>query len=136
MRLFEIPSYTRMVAMEQDRTVYRAWLQHQYGRRWRKRAGAEALLPFTMAPFGLSVDEALALPRLQQEAADARAAAEQDRIEEAAAREEQRLLDAEERAAAAKVRHRSPAPRRPEGGRRVHCHARRPAEASPLDGPR
>ncbi|MFF8604098.1 DUF2637 domain-containing protein [Streptomyces sp. NPDC015232] len=104
MRLYEVPSYTRMVAMEKDRTVYRAWLQHQYGRRWKKKAGAEALLPFTMAPYGLSVDEALALPRLQKEAADARAAAEQERIEQAAIREEQRLLEAEARAAEAKVR--------------------------------
>ncbi|MER5747167.1 DUF2637 domain-containing protein [Streptomyces sp. NPDC002225] len=104
MRLYEVPSYARMIAMEKDRTVYRAWLQHQHGRRWKKRARAEELLPFTMAPFGLSVDEALALPRLQKEAADARAAAEQDRIEQAAVREEQRLLDAEARAAKAKVR--------------------------------
>ncbi|MFB7938307.1 DUF2637 domain-containing protein [Streptomyces sp. NPDC056049] len=104
MRLYEVPSYARMVAMEKDRTVYRAWLQHKYGRRWRKKAGAEALLPFTMAPYGLTVDEALALPRLQQEAADARAVAEQDRIEQAAIREEQRLLEAEARDAAAKVR--------------------------------
>ncbi|MEU8764604.1 DUF2637 domain-containing protein [Streptomyces sp. NPDC048659] len=104
MRLYDVTSYTRMVVMEKDRTVYRAWLQHQYGRGWKKKAGAEMLLPFTMARFGLSVDEALALPRLQQEAADARAAAEQERIALAAAGEEQRLLEAESRDAEAKVR--------------------------------
>ncbi|MFB7341198.1 DUF2637 domain-containing protein [Streptomyces hydrogenans] len=104
MRLFEITSYTRMVRLEKDRTVYRAYLQHKYGRGWKKKAGAEAMLPFTMARFGLSVDEALALPRLQQEAADARAAAEQDRVDQAAIRDEKRALEAEERSAAMKVR--------------------------------
>ncbi|MFE9222381.1 DUF2637 domain-containing protein [Streptomyces lavendulae] len=104
MKLWGIPSYTQMVALERDRTVYRAWLQHKHGRGWKKKAGAEALLPFTMAPFGLSVDEALALPQEQKAAEDARKAAEAAGLAEAAERDEQRALDAEERKAAAKVR--------------------------------
>ncbi|MFE2553622.1 DUF2637 domain-containing protein [Streptomyces sp. NPDC059355] len=104
MKLWGITSYAQMVAMEKERTVYRAWLQHKHGRAWKKAAGAEALLPFTMAPFGLSVDQALALPQEQKAAEDARKAAEAAGQAEAAEREEQRALDAEERRAAAKVR--------------------------------
>ncbi|MFF9011015.1 DUF2637 domain-containing protein [Streptomyces goshikiensis] len=104
MKLWGITSYAQMVAMEKDRTVYRAWLQHQHGRGWKKKAGAEALLPFTMAPFGLSVDEALALPQDQKDAEAARKATEAAARITAAEREEQRVLDEEERKAAAKVR--------------------------------
>ncbi|MCX4547231.1 DUF2637 domain-containing protein [Streptomyces sp. NBC_01565] len=104
MKLFGISSYAQMVAMEKDRTVYRAWLQHKHGRDWKKKAGAEALLPFTMAPYGLSVDAALALPQEQKDAEAARKAAEAAAQAAAAEREEQRKLDADERAAAAKVR--------------------------------
>ncbi|MDA5283683.1 DUF2637 domain-containing protein [Streptomyces sp. Isolate_45] len=104
MKLWGITSYAQMVAMEKDRTVYRAWLQHQHGRGWKKKAGAEALLPFTMAPFGLSVDEALALPQDQKDAEAARKATEAAARITAAEREEQRILEEEERQAAAKVR--------------------------------
>ncbi|MGW2672528.1 DUF2637 domain-containing protein [Streptomyces sp. NPDC001272] len=106
MRLWEITSYTQMVAMEKDRTVYRAWLQHKHGRGWKKKAGATALLPFTMAPYGLTVDQALVLPEQQKAAEDERAAAERQRAAEAEAREEERALEAEERAAAARIRRR------------------------------
>ncbi|MEV6332276.1 DUF2637 domain-containing protein [Streptomyces sp. NPDC051909] len=104
MKLWQVTSYARMVEMEKDRTVYRAWLQHKYGRGWKKKAGAEALLPFTMASFGLSVDESLALPRKQQEDEDRRQAAEAERIAAAAAAEQDRALDAKERNADARIR--------------------------------
>lgn len=104
MKLWEITSYTQMVAMEKDRTVYRAWLQHQHGRGWKKKAGAEALLPFTMAPYGLTVAAALALPQEQKDAEAARKAAEAAAQLAAAERDEQRVLGEEERKAAAKVR--------------------------------
>ncbi|MGI5451405.1 DUF2637 domain-containing protein [Streptomyces sp. CA-243310] len=104
MRLWEINSYTQMVAMDRDRIVYRAYLKHKYGRGWRRKAGANALLPFTMGSYGLTVAQALALPQEQKESEARRAAAEQERIATATAREEQRILDAEERAAAAQVR--------------------------------
>ncbi|MBT2611436.1 DUF2637 domain-containing protein [Streptomyces sp. ISL-87] len=104
MKLWGITSYAQMVAMEKDRTVYRAWLQHKHGRSWKKKAGAEALLPFTMAPFGLSVDASLALPQEQKDAEAARKASEAAAQAAAAEQEEQRTLDADERAAAARVR--------------------------------
>ncbi|MFF3934114.1 DUF2637 domain-containing protein [Streptomyces hirsutus] len=104
MKLWDVTSYPQMVAMEQERTIYQAWLQHQHGPKWRKRAGAAAMLPFTLAPFGMSVDEALDLPRKQQEDADRRRDAEQVRIAAAAEREEQRVLEEEERQAEATIR--------------------------------
>ncbi|MGW2585420.1 DUF2637 domain-containing protein [Streptomyces virginiae] len=104
MKLWGITSYPQMVAMERDRTVYRAWLQHKYGRGWKKSAGAEALLPFTMARFGLSVDEAMALPQEQKDAEAAREAAQVAARAAAAERDEQLALDEEERAARARVR--------------------------------
>ncbi|WP_327286679.1 DUF2637 domain-containing protein [Streptomyces sp. NBC_01205] len=104
MKLWGITSYPQMVAMEQDRTVYRAWLQHKHGRRWKRKAGAEALLPFKMAAFGLSVDEALALPQEQKDAEVQRATTEREGIAAAAARAEEQELEAEERAAATAVR--------------------------------
>ncbi|MFZ3475778.1 DUF2637 domain-containing protein [Streptomyces sp. 2.9] len=104
MKLWDIPSYAQMVILERDRTVYKAWLHHQHGRGWKKKAGAEALLPFTMASYGLSVEASLALPQEQKEAEAGRKAAEREREAEAAEREEQLKLTAEERHAAARVR--------------------------------
>ncbi|MFC8511115.1 DUF2637 domain-containing protein [Streptomyces sp. NPDC057411] len=104
MRLWEVPSYTRMVAMEQERVVYRAWLQHKHGRNWRKKAGAEAMLPFTLAVYGLSVDEALDQPRKQQEDADRRQAAEAARKAAAIAAAANLVLAQEEADAEAQIR--------------------------------
>ncbi|MDV5143238.1 DUF2637 domain-containing protein [Streptomyces sp. SBC-4] len=104
MKLWAVTSYAQMVAMEQERTVYRAWLQHQHGRQWKKKAGAAEMLPFTLAPFGLGVEEALDLPRKQQEDADRRLDAEQARIAAAAERDAQRALEEEERQADATIR--------------------------------
>lgn len=80
MRRWNITSYRRAVAMEQERTVYREMLDlaHKDKGGWTK-APADERLPMTMARFGLSVDEALALPqkeeerRLEREAQQARA---------------------------------------------------------------
>ncbi|MFJ8314045.1 MULTISPECIES: DUF2637 domain-containing protein [unclassified Streptomyces] len=62
MRLWEIRSYATAVKLERERTLYRAMLEREYGKNWRRKAPAPRLLPLTMAPYGLSVDEALALP--------------------------------------------------------------------------
>ncbi|MDX2802703.1 DUF2637 domain-containing protein, partial [Streptomyces scabiei] len=87
MKLWNTSSYQETVELEQERTVYAAMLQRKYGRGWRRRAQADELLPLTMAKYGLTVDEALALPRQAKEA-------EQLRLEEA----EQLQLEAEARA--------------------------------------
>lgn len=104
MKLRGITSYARVVEMDKALDVYEAWLQHTHGRGWKKKAGATALLPFKMAAYGLSVDEALDQPRKQQEADDKRRQAEADRIAAAQAEADARLLKEEERKADAKIR--------------------------------
>lgn len=88
MKLWNTRSYQETVALEQERTVYAAMLQRKYGRGWKKRAQADELLPLTMARYGLTVDEALALPRQAAEAEQLRREAD-----------EQLALEAEQRAA-------------------------------------
>ncbi|MFI8515359.1 DUF2637 domain-containing protein [Streptomyces sp. NPDC085460] len=104
MRLRGIPSYKRMVELDRELDVYRAWLRHTYGKSWKKEAGAAALLPFGMIEYGMSVEEALDQPRLQQEAADQRAAAEATRKAAAEAAKRDRELDAKEHDADAAIR--------------------------------
>ncbi|WP_331756686.1 DUF2637 domain-containing protein [Streptomyces sp. NBC_01568] len=43
--------------------VYRVHLERRYGRGWRRKAPADLRLPLTMAPYGLTIEEALDLPR-------------------------------------------------------------------------
>lgn len=93
MKLWNTSSYQETVRIEQERTVYSALLQRKYGRGWRRRAKADELLPLTMARYGLTVDQALALPRQAKEAEQLRAE-ENELLElEAAARAEQRAAE-------------------------------------------
>ncbi|MEU5097618.1 DUF2637 domain-containing protein [Streptomyces sp. NPDC020996] len=93
MKLWDRSSYQETVQIEQERTVYAAMLQRKYGRGWRRRAQADELLPLTMARYGLTVDEALALPRQAKEAEQLRAE-ENERLQlEAEARAEQRAAE-------------------------------------------
>ncbi|MFJ2964238.1 DUF2637 domain-containing protein [Streptomyces collinus] len=93
MKLWDKASYQEVVQIEQERTVYAAMLQRKYGRGWRRRAQGDELLPLTMAKYGLTVDEALALPRQAKEAEQLRAE-EDARLElEAEARAEKRAAD-------------------------------------------
>ncbi|MFJ4493180.1 DUF2637 domain-containing protein [Streptomyces diastaticus] len=86
MRLAAVGSYEEMVRREKDLRGYEMWLSQKYGGDL-SRASEEERLPMTMAPRGLTVDEALALP--------GRWAAEAARREE-----EQQRAEAEEAAAA------------------------------------
>jgi hypothetical protein len=93
MKLWDKQSYQEIVEIEQERTVYAAMLQRKYGRGWRRRAQADELLPLTMAKYGLTVDEALALPRQAKEAEQLRNE-EDERLElEAEARAEKRAAE-------------------------------------------
>lgn len=65
MKLWAVTSYQEAVAREQALTVYRVLLEKKYGSV--RKAPAEERLPLTMAPYGLAIDEALDLPRQQQE---------------------------------------------------------------------
>lgn len=52
MKLWELRSYERVIKLEQDRLIYRARLQAQYGRRWRWRAPVELRLQLRLARYG------------------------------------------------------------------------------------
>jgi hypothetical protein len=53
MKLWELRSYDQVVALEQNRLVYRARLRAEYGRRWRRQAPVELLLPLKLARYGV-----------------------------------------------------------------------------------
>ncbi|MGW2545287.1 DUF2637 domain-containing protein [Kitasatospora sp. NPDC001574] len=89
MRLWGIPSYTEALAIEQERVVYQELLGRDHGGNW-KSAPADARLPLTMAPYGLSVAQALALPQQAAEAKRLRAEQAAEWEADAAARAAQR----------------------------------------------
>ncbi|MFJ9697387.1 DUF2637 domain-containing protein [Kitasatospora sp. NPDC101183] len=95
MRLYGITSYGRAVELERERLVYRVMLERQHGRNWRKTAPADQRLPLTMERFGLSVDEALALPIEAEESARRRAERTAAFEAEAGVRAEARAADAQ-----------------------------------------
>ncbi|WP_405942518.1 DUF2637 domain-containing protein [Streptomyces sp. NBC_00207] len=53
MKLWELRSYERAVGMEQDRLIYQARLEARYGRRWRRKAPVELLMPLRLAKLGV-----------------------------------------------------------------------------------
>ncbi|WP_244900202.1 DUF2637 domain-containing protein [Streptomyces nanshensis] len=56
MKLWELRSYDEVIRMEQDRLVYEARLHADYGRRWRREAPVEALMPLKLARYGIPID--------------------------------------------------------------------------------
>nr|WP_203605629.1 DUF2637 domain-containing protein [Streptomyces sp. SID8014] len=93
MKLWAVGSYAAAVERDKELRVYRVMLERQHGSV--RKAPADARLPLTMARYGLSVDEALALPqeaeaRLEAEE-DTRAAEEKRRAERTAQAEIARL---------------------------------------------
>ncbi|MFF3067161.1 DUF2637 domain-containing protein [Kitasatospora sp. NPDC057936] len=68
MRLNGIVSYSQAVRLEQDLLVYEVMLKREYGDDLRN-VPPDLLLPLIMQRFGLSVDEALALPMEAEERA-------------------------------------------------------------------
>ncbi|MEV7935274.1 DUF2637 domain-containing protein [Kitasatospora sp. NPDC088264] len=93
MRLNGIASYDRAVELERERLMYRVMLERQHGGDALK-APADQRLPLTMERFGLSVDEALALPMEAEEKARRRAERMASFEAEASARAEARAADA------------------------------------------
>ncbi|MFI1177572.1 DUF2637 domain-containing protein [Streptomyces melanogenes] len=57
MKLWELRSYEQAVTLEQHRLVYVAQLQAQYGRRWRRKAPVEALMPLRLTRYGVPLAE-------------------------------------------------------------------------------
>jgi hypothetical protein len=52
MKLWELRSYEQTIRFEQNRLVYRAQLEARFGRRWRRKAPVEMLLPLRLARYG------------------------------------------------------------------------------------
>ncbi|MFF7459113.1 DUF2637 domain-containing protein [Kitasatospora sp. NPDC008115] len=68
MKLWEITSYTEALELARSREVYRELLTQRHGKRWRRKASRQDLLPVTLAKFGLTVEEALGQPAKRAEA--------------------------------------------------------------------
>ncbi|MFE7948245.1 DUF2637 domain-containing protein [Streptomyces sp. NPDC057426] len=85
MRLWGVLSYPEMVRRDQELIAYEQWLRRKYDGDLTD-ATEDELLPMTMAPYGYTVAQALAMPEQQEREAEKRA-------EEA----ERRRLDAETR---------------------------------------
>ncbi|WP_277816109.1 DUF2637 domain-containing protein [Streptomyces rimosus] len=91
MRLWGVTSYPEMIRRDQDLIAYEQWLKRKYDGDI-SRADEDELLPMTMAPYGYTVAQALAMPEQQEQAA-------QEREEEA----ERRRLDAQTRSEVAQA---------------------------------
>lgn len=91
MRLWGVTSYPEMIHRDQQLIAYEQWLKRRY-KGDISQASEDELLPMKMAPYGYTVDQALAMPDEQEQAA-------QEREEEA----ERRRLDAETRGEVAKA---------------------------------
>ncbi|MCG3039194.1 DUF2637 domain-containing protein [Streptomyces sp. S1A] len=81
-------SYSAVVAREQALRVYRVMLERRYGKA--KKAPSDERLPLTMARYGLTVEEALALPQAAEERERERREAEADRKAQEAIRAKER----------------------------------------------
>lgn len=94
MRLWGITSYPEMVRREQDLRAYELWLKRKHGKL--SQASEDELLPMTMAPYGYTVAEALAMPDEQDREAEARAEESERRRLAAETRRQQSQTHAEE----------------------------------------
>ncbi|MGK5545692.1 DUF2637 domain-containing protein [Streptomyces sp. URMC 127] len=92
MRLWGVASYPEMARRDQELIAYEQWLKRKHDGDL-SQATEDELLPMTMAPYGYTVTQALAMPDEQEQAA-------QEREEEA----ERRRLDAQTRSEVAKSR--------------------------------
>ncbi|MFC8495149.1 DUF2637 domain-containing protein [Streptomyces sp. NPDC057235] len=57
MKLWEIRSYEQAVTLEQHRLIYESQLRSQYGRRWRRKAPVEEIMPLRLARYGVPLAE-------------------------------------------------------------------------------
>ncbi|MGW1002252.1 DUF2637 domain-containing protein [Streptomyces sp. NPDC001118] len=58
MQLWELRSYSQVIKLEQERLIYQARLRSRFGRRWRRKAPVEEILPLRFARYGVSLEEA------------------------------------------------------------------------------
>jgi hypothetical protein len=57
MKLWELRSYEQVILLEQERLVYQAQLHARFGRRWRRKAPVEALMPLRLSQYGVPLAE-------------------------------------------------------------------------------
>ncbi|MFE0726294.1 DUF2637 domain-containing protein [Streptomyces sp. NPDC058794] len=93
MKLWAVATYAEAVELDKELRVYRVMLEREYGSV--RKAPSDALLPLTMARYGLTVAEALALPREAEERAQALREAEEDARVAEEARKAERAAQAE-----------------------------------------
>lgn len=60
MKLWELRSYDAVIKLEQDRLVYRTRLHARFGRRWRRKAPVESLMPLRLARYGVALADTAA----------------------------------------------------------------------------
>ncbi|MEV5358144.1 DUF2637 domain-containing protein [Streptomyces sp. NPDC052693] len=53
MKLWELRSYQHVIKLEQERLIYQTRLRIQYGRRWRRKAPTQTLIPLKLARYGI-----------------------------------------------------------------------------------
>ncbi|MEU5314421.1 DUF2637 domain-containing protein [Streptomyces sp. NPDC021562] len=94
MRLYGVTSYPEMTRREQDLKGYEQWLRRKYNGDLDK-ASEDERLPMTMAAYGYTVAEALALPERQEREARERAEEAERRRLEAQIRQEEAQARAE-----------------------------------------
>ncbi|MER7841815.1 DUF2637 domain-containing protein [Streptomyces sp. NPDC096040] len=94
MRLYGVTSYPEMTRREQDLKGYEQWLRRKYNGDL-DAASEDERLPMTMAAYGYTVAEALALPERQERQAQERAEDAERRRLEAQTRKEEAQARAE-----------------------------------------
>ncbi|MGW0612032.1 DUF2637 domain-containing protein [Streptomyces sp. NPDC002788] len=93
MKLWAVATYAEAVDLDKELRVYRVMLEREYGSV--RKAPSDALLPLTMARYGLTVAEALALPLEAEKRAQALREAEEDARTAEEARKAERAALAE-----------------------------------------
>ncbi|GAA2484801.1 hypothetical protein GCM10010406_21310 [Streptomyces thermolineatus] len=121
MRKWHITSYVEAVRHQKEVKVYKAGLRNDYGRMWRTKAPADKLLVLTLAGYGMSVSNAVDLPR--KEAAARAEEAHRAQLAEQKAAEARRLEQEAATAEAARIRAAAEAEKQ-----RIAAEARRIAE--------
>jgi hypothetical protein len=93
MKLWAVATYAEAVELDKELRVYRVMLEREYGSA--RKAPSDARLPLTMARYGLTVEEALALPLEAEKRAQALRDAEEDARVAEEARQAERVAKAE-----------------------------------------
>ncbi|WP_432070857.1 DUF2637 domain-containing protein [Streptomyces sp. AA1529] len=68
MKLWELRHYDEVIRMEQDRLIYETRLRARYGRSWRRKAPAEALMPLKLTRYGIPLARTVPSEKLRADA--------------------------------------------------------------------